>query len=256
MHDGIVNPEVLYFRDETRLRVIGYLNTENNRECISENPQHLLEYPLHENESWRPVRSYIKLGTLSKVTFICTVFQFPFHETGTWHTEIKKMLRVMIIHCIDFYCVLQPFQCLSVLNPWRLNGYRQEMQMDFVVHTLGSGRVWRPGRSTGFVQTIVGKLKNFDLEFPFLVVIHICDGRQQTVEKLCIGIQHVSKSCSGFNVVKFFVHLITVFQLLLSGLILLLYHRMTLVNNSLFTFLRMELFTSRSKPIWSDQVRQ
>ena len=83
MHDGIVNPEVLYFRDETRLRVIGYLNTENNRECISENPQHLLEYPLHENESWRPVRSYIKLGTLSKVTFICTVFQFPFHETGT-----------------------------------------------------------------------------------------------------------------------------------------------------------------------------
>lgn len=142
--------------------------------------------------------------TLGKETFICVIFQFPFYETGIWHTEIKKMLRVMIIHYIDFYCEVQPFQCLSVLIPWRSDGYRQKMQMDFVVHTLSSGRVWRPGRSTGFVQTIVGKLQNFDLEFPFLVVIHICDSRHQTVEKLCTGIQHVPKSCSEFNVVNFF----------------------------------------------------
>jgi hypothetical protein len=63
------------------------------------------------------------------------------------------------------------------------------MQMDFVVHTLGSGRVGRPGRRTGFVQTIVGKLQNFELEFLFLVVTHICDGRQ-----LCTGIQQVPKA--------------------------------------------------------------
>jgi hypothetical protein len=166
------------------------------------------------------------------------------------------MLRVIIIRCIDFYCEVHTFQCLSVLIPWRSDGYRQKIQMDFVVCTLDSGRVWRPGRSRGFVQTTVWKLQNFDLEFPFLLVIHICDGRQQTVEKLCTGIQHLPKSCSGFNALKYFVHLITVFQFLLFGLILLLCHRMALVNNSLFTLLRMKLFPSRSKPIWLDHFRE
>jgi len=50
VRDGTVNPEE-YFRDEAWLHVIVYLNTENNRDCISENPQHLHEYPLHEIES-------------------------------------------------------------------------------------------------------------------------------------------------------------------------------------------------------------
>jgi len=87
VHDRIVKPEELYFRDEAWLHVIGYLNIENNRDCISENP-HLHEYPLHEIESWRPVYSYIQDSLANRL--YCTYEGWNFNSSNYLFTTDTK----------------------------------------------------------------------------------------------------------------------------------------------------------------------
>jgi hypothetical protein len=83
VHDGIVNPELLFFSDEAWLHLSGYVNTQNNRFWSSENPHQLHEHPLHD----------IKVGAWCAVTSKRIIGPVFYNETINSQRYVNLILR-------------------------------------------------------------------------------------------------------------------------------------------------------------------
>jgi hypothetical protein len=50
IHDGEVDPQLVFFSDETWFSLCGEVNSQNNRFWSAENPRHIHEFPLHDEK--------------------------------------------------------------------------------------------------------------------------------------------------------------------------------------------------------------
>lgn len=83
VHDGYVDPELLFYSDEAWLHLSGYVNSQNNRYWCAENPHQLHVRPLHD----------VKIGVWCAISARRIIGPIFFRETINADRYIDLILR-------------------------------------------------------------------------------------------------------------------------------------------------------------------